>query len=459
MFHKRINSSGAILNSSSDVNSLEESERALSKAAGELIDTTGALSAFDVGMSHMSQQLMRFSKELADVSDSNLAIVQETTASASLVSDNVQIASNTLDMVTEDAKMLSKRTEESRDLLSQARDIKDEMVEDMRQMTNEMKSLLGIVEEVNSIVEKVQSIASQTNLLALNASIEAARAGEMGKGFAVVAEEVRKLADDTNTQLKDMRMFVEQMNKVTTESRESLKKSVDSGKRMGEMIEGVNDSVKANTDELIKIVEEFNSMNASVMQIKNTMVEINSVMDSSAQDAQSLVYMASGIHDEAVKGVDYAAKLSDIDDEISRVIDEMYTQLKGTKNAPSNDKVIDILEKAKIAHSNWIGLLHDMADKGVDCPIQINPQKCAFGHYYYALNIDQGELGADWKRIGTLHSTLHTYGKTLKNKLESPREDRLAIYKEAEDASKQLVEIIDHLISGLKSMKCDILAK
>ncbi len=436
-----------------ELNRLVSNEVVLSDASRQLINTTSSLSTFDVGMNHISQQLMKYATTLSEVSDSNLAIIEETTASLNVVDDHAKMAFDTIHDLSVEAKSLAGKTEESKQLLQDARKLKDELVEDMRIMAKEMADLMHLVGEVDEIVDKVQSIAGQTNLLALNASIEAARAGEMGKGFAVVADEVRKLADDTNEQLVDMRQFVSQMNKATEESKVSLEKSVASGDRMGDMINGVADSVRDNAEQLSEMANNVHGMSMSIEEIRTAIHEINTAMDASTADAEQMANMTTNLSDDAAKSVDYAKQLSKIDDDLSAVVEKVFLGLEQGRRAPKNDEIIEILEKAKTAHRNWLTVLKEIVDEGKEVPIQVNPKKCMFGHFYYALAIQKTEVVNEWKKIGSLHESFHTIGKTVLSRLSQDYDSRRALYDEAVELSQKLMAAIDEVIRKLSQMK------
>ena len=62
----------------------------------ELLKVTASLSSFDVEMTHISNKLTSFAKDIALLSESNLAIVEQTNAGMNEVSRTVTNTSDTL---------------------------------------------------------------------------------------------------------------------------------------------------------------------------------------------------------------------------------------------------------------------------------------------------------------------------------------------------------------------------
>ncbi|MDE1714202.1 methyl-accepting chemotaxis protein, partial (plasmid) [Chromobacterium amazonense] len=128
-------------------------------------------------VTHTVDKVAHDSRQIADVSSSNAATLEQITVSISHIADAAREADT---------------------LVNHTGDVSSESASGMLRISNEMNSTVDAVkglssmlasldqrsQQISGITNVIKDIADQTNLLALNAAIEAARAGEMGRGFA-----------------------------------------------------------------------------------------------------------------------------------------------------------------------------------------------------------------------------------------------------------------------------------
>ncbi|MEA2147522.1 MAG: hypothetical protein QOG59_3109 [Solirubrobacteraceae bacterium] len=158
------------------------------------------------------------------------------------------------------------------DAVTRATDAMRAVSESSAAVTAAIGQLGAKSDQIGGIVQTITGIAEQTNLLALNAAIEAARAGESGRGFAVVAEEVRKLAEESQSAAASISKLIAEIQAETA----ATVSVVDHGARKTE--DG------AATVEQAK--EAFLALGESVSEMSNRVEEIAAVVSGIADNAQ-----------------------------------------------------------------------------------------------------------------------------------------------------------------------------
>lgn len=121
------------------------------------------------------------------------------------------------------------------------------------QIRNEMAGM-------SEVLDLIQDVASMTHLLGLNAAIEAARAGEQGRGFTVVAGEIRKLAEKTQRNVKDISTKLASVSSTVITLLDSIKQISGVTEHQAEAIQkivSILDTLEKDAGELRKVSSQL----------------------------------------------------------------------------------------------------------------------------------------------------------------------------------------------------------
>jgi methyl-accepting chemotaxis protein len=188
----------------------------------------------------------------------------------------------------EGAEQTARAAVEARDLAedgAQAVSHATEAMNAVRESSSEASSAIRALDaksaQIGEIVDTITGIAEQTNLLALNAAIEAARVGEQGRGFAVVAEEVRKLAEESQSAAESIARLiqaiqhetrhvvevVEQGAAQTADGVATVEQARDSFARISRAVEDMSGRVTEIAGQVQRIAETGTQMQDSMTSV------------------------------------------------------------------------------------------------------------------------------------------------------------------------------------------------
>lgn len=272
-------------------------------------------------------------QELAASMEETAASTEEVSATTTEISKSVDSMSVTAKDGANSSLEISERAITLKEASVSSKASADNIYDDSKKKLQKAIEDAKVVDKINLLSQAILDISSQTNLLALNAAIEAARAGEAGRGFSVVAEEIRKLAEESNTTVTE----IQKITKVVTSSVENLA----SGSI--EMLEFIDIQVKNDYESLIHTGEQYNK---DAEFVNNLVSDLNANTNELTLSIESIMHTMDNI---ARVTSDGASGTSDISNKVLSISTMAEEVMMEANNAHENSsKLLDIVSKFKV---------------------------------------------------------------------------------------------------------------
>ncbi len=245
-----------------DLSSNVEGDGELNKAFNQMVE----------GLRVLVRQIIEMALDISSSSEEILFVLRDQELAASHQASGVEETQRTMETLLSSARKIAESTQtvfRSAEKTQESNRIVGDRIGDLKAHTG----------RISEILEVIKSIADRSDLLALNASLEGTRAGEAGKGFTLVAAEMRRLAENVNASVNDIKALV-------SDIRESSLASVmatEDGSRLSER----------TTESALKISLITQQQQSGTEQVTQSMDELSHLINQGVAGTQQVTIAAS----------------------------------------------------------------------------------------------------------------------------------------------------------------------
>lgn len=274
----------------------------LINVAQDLKGSSKEMESYAANADHETRRLSDYLKNIFSASQKINEQLDKIAGATDAVSNNTIIVGQTIEAVSGSTTSASCAVEQMYASFSEAAQNSSKgsavssKASTMAKDTGQIMDRLGnAADEIGEIIQMIQDIAAQTHLLSLNAAIEAAGAGDAGKGFFVVANEVKELANQTESSAGIIRKKIQSMQANTREAVNVIQSIAEVISQIDQIMFAIASSIEEQTavtndisSNLSKTAESAGDLNTRSKENIKAFTEVAQSIETTAKESDMI---------------------------------------------------------------------------------------------------------------------------------------------------------------------------